>query len=149
MKLPNNDASSMGGDTSMPNGDASFMPQGEMMGQEMDGANGDMAQSLDQNMGGPEEEMNPEMGDMEMEQEDDSTIGIINQLSDEDKDAVRAYAESLLSRNENDTEQGQEMGTGEDDVAGAGADMPMMENVIFSKKQLKMLKESLKNPKSN
>lgn len=149
MKLPNNDASSMGGNTSMPDGDASFMPQGEMMGQEMDGANGDMAQSLDQNMGSPEEEMNAEMGGMEMGQEDDSTIGIINQLSDEDKDAVRAYAESLLSRNENDIEQGQDMSAGENDVAGVGADMPMMENVIFSKKQLKMLKESLKNPKSN
>lgn len=136
----------MGGNTSMPDGDASFMPQGEMMGQEMDGTNGDMTQSLDQNMGGPEEEIDPEMGDMEMGQEDDSTIGIINQLSDEDKDAVRAYAESLLSRNENDTEQSQDMSAGENDV---GANMPMMENVIFSKKQLKMLKESLKNPKSN
>lgn len=149
MKLPNNDASSMGGNTSMPDGDASFMPQGEMMGQEMDDTNGDMTQSLDQNMGGPEEEMNPEMGDMGMGQEDDSTIGIINQLSDEDKDAVRAYAESLLSRNENDIEQGQEMSAGENDVTGVGANMPMMENVIFSKKQLKMLKETLKNPKSN
>lgn len=149
MKLPNNDASSMGGNTSMPDGDASFMPQGEMMGQEMDGANGDMTQSLDQNMSGSEEEINPEMGNMEMGQADDSTIGIINQLSDEDKDAVRAYAESLLSRNENNKEQGQEMSDGENDVAGVGADMPMMENVIFSKKQLKILKESLKNPKSN
>lgn len=140
MKLPNNDASSMGGNTSMPDGDASFMPQGEMMGQEMDGANGDMTQSLDQNMSGSEEEMNPEMDNMEMGQEDDSTIGIINQLSDDDKDAVRAYAESLLSRNENNKKQGQEMSDGENDVTGVGADMPMMENVIFSKKQLKMLK---------
>ena len=31
---------------------------------------------------------------------DDSTASIIDQLSDEDKEAVRNYAESLLSRNE-------------------------------------------------
>lgn len=34
------------------------------------------------------------------EMNDDSTMSIINQLSDKDKDAVRAYAESMLSRDE-------------------------------------------------
>ena len=38
-------------------------------------------------------------------QTDDSTMSIINQLSDEDREAVRAYAESMLSKSEGDENQ--------------------------------------------
>ena len=52
-------------------------------------------------------QLNPDMGGMddsgmggEGDGPDDSTMSIINQLSPEDLDAVRAYAESMLSRDE-------------------------------------------------
>ena len=69
---------------------------------------GNMAE--DPNAGMPAEG-DPEMegGDMEMDTEggDDSTSSIIDQLSDEDKEAVRNYAKSLLNRDEANT--GEEM----------------------------------------
>lgn len=65
-------------------------------------------------------------------EESDDTASIINKLSDADKEAVRSYAESMLSRDEvqGNGETGQEDGA------------QMMEQVIFSKKQLNMLKEN-------
>ena len=74
----------------------------------------------------------PAMGD----NADDSTVSIINQLSPEDKEAVRAYAESMLNRAENPT-------AGGSDSMG-GEEPPMMESVIFTKKQLKTLTESFR-----
>ena len=45
------------------------------------------------------EDVDPNLGS-DAEGNDDSTTGIIDQLSDEDKEAVRNYAKSLLSRDE-------------------------------------------------
>lgn len=74
--------------------------------------------------------------------EDDSTMSIINQLSDEDREAVRAYAESMLNKSEG----GQEVPAGEDpmmdDPAIGGEQQPMMESFIFTKKQLNTLMEN-------
>ena len=64
----------------------------------------------------------------------DSTMDIINQLSDDDKEAVRSYAQSMLARDE--TKNGQ---TPEDN---GGDEMPMMETVIFSKGQLRQIAEN-------
>lgn len=64
---------------------------------------GNMAE--DPNAGMPTEDPGMEGGDMgmeggEAEGGDDSTASIIDQLSDDDKEAVRNYAKSLLSRDE-------------------------------------------------
>ena len=73
---------------------------------------------------------------------DDSTMSIINQLSDEDREAVRAYAESMLSKSEG----GQEAPAGEgpmmDGPSMGGEQQPMMESFIFTKKQLNTLMEN-------
>ena len=91
-------------------------------------------------MGGdPMDGAQPSMDDGEG---DDSTMSIINQLSDEDREAVRAYAESMLSK----SESGQEAPAGEgpmtDDPAMGGEQSPMMESFIFTKKQLNTLMEN-------
>ena len=63
---------------------------------------------------------------------DDSTIDIINKLSDTDREAVRAYAESMLARDE--TENGEE---GPDPMAGQGEPQgKMFETFKFSKRQM-------------
>lgn len=82
------------------------------------------------------------MGDDEMgmenelpEKGDDSTMSIINQLSDEDKESVRAYAESMLKKNgENGSEGGEETMPEEGDEEMAPA---VPEGKTFTKKQLK------------
>ena len=91
-------------------------------------------------MGGdPMDGTQPPMDDGEG---DDSTISIINQLSDEDREAVRAYAESMLSKSKGE----QEAPAGEDpmmnDPAMEGEQQPMMESFIFTKKQLNTLMEN-------
>ena len=70
---------------------------------------------------------------------DDSTISIINQLSPTDKEAVRAYAESMLSRSEGNIENSTDM---VDDSMG---EAPMMESVVFTKKQIKKINESFRS----
>ena len=70
---------------------------------------------------------------------DDSTISIINQLSPSDKEAVRAYAESMLNRSESNNENGTDM------VDGSMEEGPMMESVVFTKKQLKKINESFRS----
>ncbi len=70
---------------------------------------------------------------------DDSTISIINQLSPADKEAVRAYAESMLSRSESNNENGTDM------ADGSMEEGPMMESVVFTKKQLKKINESFRS----
>ena len=66
---------------------------------------GNMAE--DPNAGMPTEDPGMEGGDMGMEggdgDGDDSTTSIIDQLSDDDKEAVRNYAKSLLNRDEANT----------------------------------------------
>lgn len=97
-------------------------------------------------MGGDPMMSDPAMGGeqppMEGGEGDDSTMSIINQLSDEDREAVRAYAESMLSR----SEDGQESPASEDQMidgpAMGGEQQPMMESFIFTKKQLKSLMEN-------
>lgn len=82
------------------------------------------------------EQPSPEMGTEGGE--DDSTMSIINQLSDEDKKSVRAYAESMLDRNNNGDEevsdgtQNGEMGMDDENAAP-----PIPESKTFTKKQLK------------
>ena len=71
--------------------------------------------------------------------EDDSTISIINQLSPTDKEAVRAYAESMLNRSESNNENGTDMAN------GSMEEDPMMESVVFTKKQLKKINESFRS----
>lgn len=75
----------------------------------------------------------PFMGNSDMDSEglstDDSTISIINQLSDVDREAVRAYAESMLNK-------------GDENTPDMPQNEPVMESVIFSKKQLKKLFEN-------
>ena len=97
-------------------------------------------------MGGDSMMDDPAMGGgqppMEGSEGDDSTMSIINQLSDEDREAVRAYAESMLSKSEG----GQEAPAGEDPMMGdpamGGEQPPMMESFIFTKKQLNTLMEN-------
>ena len=111
----------------------------------MDGASASTEPSdMDPAMGGEEmPPMDPAMGGEEMPpmgQEnggDDSTESIINQLSDEDREAVRAYAESMLKKN---GEQPTENGPEPTDPAMGGE--PMMESAIFTKKQIEMIMEN-------
>ena len=85
----------------------------------------------DPNMGG-----DPMMGgDDSM---DDSTASIINQLSPEDREAVRSYAQSMLSRAEGDNGLEGEGASGPQSPDGA-----MMESVIFTKKQLRTIMENV------
>ena len=116
----------MGGQEPMANADP-------MMGGEqppMDGQ--DPMADADPMMGG---EQPPIGGQDPMSDEgDDSTMSIINQLSDEDREAVRAYAESMLNKGE-DTEE--PMGE-EPPVDNA----PVMESFIFTKRQLQTLMEN-------
>ena len=101
---------------------------------------GNMAE--DPNAGMPAED--PGMGGEDMGgeaagPEDDSTASIIDQLSDDDKEAVRNYAESLLNRDEN-----QSMGGGMEGTEAPAAPAPqpgvMME---ITKGRLKMVQKRL------
>ena len=72
-----------------------------------------------------------DMGGAGASADDDSTEGIISQLSDDDKDAVRNYAKSLLKRDETQNNP-EEMGmAGMEEPAAApapaGGAAPMME----------------------
>jgi hypothetical protein len=70
---------------------------------------------------------------------DDSTASIIDQLSDEDKEAVRNYAESLLNRDEAAPE-GDMTGTEEPAAPGQAQGGVMME---ISKGRLKKVQQRL------
>ena len=134
----------MDGASTVPSGDP--MVDGDPMADEqppMDGqdpAMGGDPMMDDPTMGG--DPMAGEQPPMEGEDGDDSTMSIINQLSDEDREAVRAYAESMLSKSEG----GQEAPAGEgpmmDDPSMGGEQQPMMESFIFTKKQLNTLMEN-------
>lgn len=136
----------MGGTTGDPMaGD----PMGGSTGDPMGGTDGNG--QLDPDMGGDPMGGEPPMDGGEGEG-DDSTMSIIDQLSPEDREAVRSYAESMLSRDE--AKGGMEGGP--DDMGGeppmdGGPDMgpdqggqpPMMEQVVFTKGQLRKLNEAL------
>lgn len=74
----------------------------------------------------------------EGEETDDSTMSIINQLSDEDREAVRSYAESMLSKHggKNDSESSDPMAGGEGEETPEVAPA-IPEGLCFTKKQLK------------
>lgn len=93
-------------------------------------------------MGGMDNEMpigdeipmdNSEMGS-------DETMDIINQLSPKDKEAVKSYAESLISKDESgdNTEEIQDAPVQD----GLNMEAPMNETFIFNKKQLNKLMEN-------
>ena len=80
---------------------------------------------------------------------DDSTMSLFNQLSDDDKEAARGYIESMLSRDEEKTDD-----SGMDGNMPMGPDgqndAPMMESVMITKKQARGLSEVLnKCPNDN
>lgn len=81
------------------------------------------------------------MGDGEAEGSDDSTASIIDQLSDDDKEAVRNYAKSLLNRDETNSEG---MGGAEEPAAAPTPDQAgqgvMME---ITKGRLKKVQQRL------
>lgn len=120
------------------------------MGGPMDGDPNAMGEP---GMGGPNDgQLDPEMGALGSgpdmgggpeEEGDDSTMSIINQLSPEDREAVRSYAESMLSRDE--AKGGMEGGPdpmGEDPMGGGpGPDAggPMME----ARRRFKQINENL------
>lgn len=79
-------------------------------------------------MGGNEPMGNEPMPDAPAEG-DDSTMSIINQLSDTDKKAVRAYAESMLSREEDKNNEGG------DNEPPMGGEMPT-EGRCYTKNEL-------------
>ena len=75
----------------------------------------------------------------EDETDDDSTSAIINQLSPTDKEAVRAYAESLLDRSEKDN--GEDMDTSANDNPNQNEE-PLMEVVNIKKGELERIFEN-------
>ena len=100
---------------------------------------GNMAE--DPNAGMPAEDPGMEGGDIGAEGEggDDSTASIIDQLSDDDKEAVRNYAKSLLNRDEANAGEtpGMEKPAPAPDQAGQGV---MME---ITKGRLKKVQQRL------
>lgn len=100
---------------------------------------GNMAE--DPNAGMPAEDPGMEGGDIGAEGEggDDSTASIIDQLSDDDKEAVRNYAKSLLNRDEANAGEtpGMEEPAPAPDQAGQGV---MME---ITKGRLKKVQQRL------
>ena len=126
MKLPNNGASSVGGDLPMPMDDASPVPT-------------ESNQEMPQDMGS-DDMISPETlpgADENMPQ--DETMGIINQLSQKDKEAVRAYAESLVSK---DDEQNTSEMENEPIPGGLNMETPVNETFIFKKHQLNKVMEN-------
>lgn len=79
----------------------------------------------------------PENQDMSNnEPSDDSTMSIINQLSDTDREAVRAYAESMLNRDETVDNNSNE------NPDGPAEPMQETKSVIFTKGQLREMNEN-------
>ena len=126
MQQPMDDASFQQ-DQSMMGGDPNAMGMDpNMAGGDPNAMGGDPnAMGMDPNMAGGDP--NAMGGDQSGEGSDD-TMSIINQLSDTDKEAVRSYAKSMLSRDET-----QQTDAGE---------QPMMESVVFTKKQLNKIQEN-------
>ena len=70
----------------------------------------------------------------------DETMDIINQLSPKDKEAVKSYAESLISKDESDDNAEEIQNVPAQD--GLNMEAPMNETFIFRKKQLNKLMEN-------
>ena len=134
----------MDGASTVPSGDPMAggdpMSDGQPPIDGQDPAVGGDPMTHDTAMGGdPMDGAQPSMDDGEG---DDSTMSIINQLSDEDREAVRAYAESMLSKSKGEQEAPAGEGPMMDDPAMGGEQQPMMESFIFTKKQLSTLMEN-------
>lgn len=122
---------------SMPMDDASFSEEEPMVQ--------NPNQEPQTEMGQEELPMDPNLNNQENGPvKDDSTMGIINQLSSDDKDAVRAYAESLLNKNDNQ-DNGDEESTGDGLNMEAPVGGNMAEAVIFTKAQLDAINENFNN----
>lgn len=123
----------MGGDPGMMGGDPNAI-DGEPVDAPTEEPIQDNPDMNDPNMtnsgSGMDTSTEPEAGE---EGTGDDTASIINKLSDEDKEAVRAYAESMLNKN------GGSEDAPEEEPNNSGH--PMMEQVIFTKKQLKKINE--------
>lgn len=126
-------------------------PTGDPAGAPMDDPNmgGDPMGTMDNGQLDPQMGGGPDMGGEEPPMDggeggDDSTMSIINQLSPEDREAVRSYAESMLSRDEE--QNGPDMGGEEPPMGGdPNGGAPMMESFVFTKKQIKAINENLQN----
>lgn len=129
-----NNASSTEGVGQQPSmDDASFSQDPNAMGgyQNMIGDDQNAIGDNQNMMGGDPTTMDSDtnmIGDSTTDGKSDDTESIINKLSDEDKEAVRSYAESMLKKDETQEENGNEQ--------------PMMEQVIFTKKQLNKIQEN-------
>lgn len=107
------------------------MPADPMMGGEMPQAPEVPEIPEDVPMGNEEMPEEPMTGEGE-EGGDDSTMSIINKLSDEDREAVRSYAESMLSKHGGEENGEEEMGEQPTEEVP-----PIPECKRFTKKQLK------------
>lgn len=137
-----NNASSNSGNQQPPMDDASLSPDQGMM-DDPNAMGSDQGMMDDPNaIGGDPNAMGEDPSAIGGEGIGDDTMSIINQLSDADREAVRAYAESMLSRDETQGEVGGEQDGGDDLPIDANG-QPMMETVIFTKNQLKMINEEL------
>ena len=115
------DPNAMGGDPNAMGGDPNAMggDPNAMGGMDPNAMGGDPNAMGEDPMAGGQPPMEGGEGD-------DSTMSIINQLSAEDREAVRAYAESMLDKSSGNEENPQ-----------------MMETYIFSKKQLQTIMETI------
>lgn len=114
----------------MPMDDASLAPEANEMPEDPN-MMGEMGNDMPMDGEAPMD--NNEMGG-------DETIDIINQLSPKDKEAVKSYAESLISKDESDdnAEEAQDVPAQD----GLNMETPMNETFIFNKKQLNKLMEN-------
>lgn len=112
---------------------SSSAPENAQMDTPMDNSNEQLPPIEDDNMDGNNEMPTDDMmgGEPASDEEDDSTISIVNQLSPDDKEAVRSYAESLLKRSEPSQEEQQE-----------DERQPMMETITIKKGDMETLLEN-------
>ena len=146
------DQNAMGGDPNAMGGDPGMMGDPNAMGGDPNamgvdpGMTGDDPNAMGEDpneMGEDPNAIGEDPNEMGGEGAGDDTMSIINQLSDTDREAVRADAESMLNRDETQGEGGGEPADGGDDLPIDANGQPMMEKVIFTKNQLRMINEEL------
>ena len=139
MKVSNNGASPMDMSNQMPTDDAPITP--DMQG-------GETSNMMDPGMDMPMDD--PNMMDSGMEGdmsgndnmgESNETMDIINRLTPKDQEAVKAYAESLMSQNE--TPSNDESSNMDAPIPdGLNMEEPVNETFIFKKSQLNKIMET-------
>ena len=131
MQQPMDDASFQQ-DTSMTGGDPNAMGMDPNMAGGGPNAIGDDPNAMGGDPNTMGDDPNAMGGDPNADGGDgsDDTTSIINQLSDTDKEAVRSYAKSMLNKSDSQQENGD------------AGNQPMMESVIFTKKQLNKIQEN-------